>query len=46
MNCYIRTAKSAMIEEWKKGRMLNHVGLSEYTASGSHVYGDKKNIAF
>jgi vaccinia related kinase len=42
INSYLRMAKSAMIDEWKKSRMLKHVGLSRYIGSGSHVYGGKK----
>jgi hypothetical protein len=38
INCYRTLAKSEIIEEWKSGRLLNHLGLSHYIASGSHVY--------
>jgi vaccinia related kinase len=30
INCYLRVAKSDMIDEWKKSRQLKHVGLSLY----------------
>jgi vaccinia related kinase len=42
INCYLRVAKSDMIDEWKKGRKLKHVGLSRYIGSGSHVYRGQK----
>jgi vaccinia related kinase len=42
INYYRRFAKSEMIEEWKNGRMLNHLGLSKYIGSGSRVYKNKK----
>ncbi|PNF39204.1 hypothetical protein B7P43_G01303 [Cryptotermes secundus] len=42
MNCYLRVAKSDMIDEWKKSRRLKHVGLSHYIGSGSHVYRGEK----
>jgi vaccinia related kinase len=42
VNCYLRLAKPAMIDEWKKSRMLKHVGLSKYIGSGSHIHGGKK----
>jgi vaccinia related kinase len=42
INCYLRMARSAMIDEWKRSRMLKHVGLSRYIGSGSHVYGGNK----
>ncbi|XP_023717487.2 nucleosomal histone kinase 1 [Cryptotermes secundus] len=31
-----------MINDWKKGRNLKHVGLSHYIGSGSHVYRGQK----
>ncbi|PNF23470.1 Serine/threonine-protein kinase VRK1 [Cryptotermes secundus] len=42
INCYLRVAKSDMINDWKKGRNLKHVGLSHYIGSGSHVYRGQK----
>jgi vaccinia related kinase len=42
INCYLRMARSAMIDEWKKSRMMKHVGLSRYIGSGSHIYGGNK----
>jgi vaccinia related kinase len=42
INCYLRMAKSNMIDEWKKSRGLKHVGLSPYIGSGSHVYRGQK----
>jgi hypothetical protein len=38
INYYRRLVKSEMIEEWKRGRMLNHLGLRQYIGSGSRVY--------
>jgi vaccinia related kinase len=44
INCYTRMAESAMIDEWKKRRMLKHLGLSQYLGSGSHIYRGKKYL--
>jgi vaccinia related kinase len=41
MNCYLTMAKSDMIDKWKKGMMLRHLGLPRYIASGSQVYREK-----
>jgi vaccinia related kinase len=34
---YRTFARSEIIQEWKKSRMLNHLGLSRYIGSGSHT---------
>ncbi|PNF16722.1 hypothetical protein B7P43_G00858 [Cryptotermes secundus] len=42
INRYIRMARSDMIDKWKKGRNLKHLGLPRYMGSGSHVYRGEK----
>jgi vaccinia related kinase len=42
INCYLRMARSDMIDKWNKGRILKHVGLSRCMGSGSHVYRGEK----
>ncbi|RZC38781.1 serine/threonine-protein kinase VRK1, partial [Asbolus verrucosus] len=38
VNCYLRIAKPIMIEEWKKQKKLNSLGMPHYVASGSHMH--------
>jgi serine/threonine protein kinase len=38
MNCYLRIAKPGMIEEWKRDKKINSLGMPHYVASGSHVH--------
>jgi vaccinia related kinase len=42
INFYRRVAKSNMIDEWKKRRMLTHLGLPHYIGSGSRNYKYRK----
>jgi vaccinia related kinase len=44
INFYTRMGESAMVDEWKSGRMLKHLGLSQYLGSGSHIYRGKKYL--
>ncbi|XP_044269642.1 serine/threonine-protein kinase VRK1-like [Tribolium madens] len=42
VNCYLRIAKSDMIEEWKKQKKMSSFGMPHYVASGSHIYKGEK----
>lgn len=42
INCYLRIGKKENIEEWKKQKKIQHLGLPHYVASGSHIYNDEK----
>jgi vaccinia related kinase len=42
INCYLRMARSDMIDKWNKGSILKHVGLFRCMGSGSHVYRGEK----
>ncbi|KAJ8972872.1 hypothetical protein NQ317_013614, partial [Molorchus minor] len=42
INCYLRIAKSQLIDEWKIKNNLNFLGMPHYVASGSHMHNGEK----
>jgi hypothetical protein len=43
IDSYGTFARPEMIKQYKSGRMLNHLGLLQYMASGSLVYRKEKS---
>ncbi|CAG9761359.1 unnamed protein product [Ceutorhynchus assimilis] len=42
INCYLRMGRLEMIEQWKKDKDLEFLGLPHFVASGSHMLNSEK----